>query len=54
MMGGTRAPKCPIPMASGGCNLTSRAASVGMDSLAVMLLSVCSKPGGPSSLVSRW
>ena len=32
-------------MASGGGNLIDRAASVGMDSLAVMLLSVCSKPG---------
>ena len=41
----------PYSLASGGSYLTGAAASGGMDSLAVMLLSVCSESGGPSSLI---
>ena len=50
MAGETKAPRRLILRASGGANLTGRAGSAGKDSLAVILLSVCSKPGSPSSL----
>ena len=50
MVGETNAPKHLILRASGGGNMIGRAAFAGKNSLAVMLLSVCSKPGGSSSL----